>query len=84
MGEGSLIRRTGPCGDGHAGAIEFGPHPFAGERDDSPWPRHHVQPCAGMLLLFPSYYGHRTWPTGVDEQRVCIAFVMPAAPPQAG
>jgi tetratricopeptide (TPR) repeat protein len=65
---------------GHPGAIEFGPHPLAGERDRSPWPRWHVKPRPGMLLLFPSYYAHRTWPTGVPEPRLCIAFdVVPDA-----
>jgi hypothetical protein len=71
-------------GDERRGAIEFGPHPFAGERTDAAWPRTCVTPHAGMLLLFPSYYGHRTWPTQVDEPRICVAFdVVPAAPPKA-
>ncbi len=62
------------------GAIEFGPHPFGGYREDSAWRRWHVVPRAGLLLLFPSYYAHRTWPTGSAEPRVCIAFdVIPGA-----
>lgn len=63
----------------HPGAIEFGPHPFGGTRDGGPWPSRRISPRAGMLLLFPSYYGHRTWPTNVDEPRICVAFdVVPA------
>jgi hypothetical protein len=63
-----------PCGEGHPGAIEFGPYPFGLARDVPAWPRWHVMPQAGMLLLFPSYYAHRTWPTGVRDPRICIAF----------
>ena len=68
------VPHTNAARDGHPGAIEFGPHPFAGQRHDSPWPRRHMTPQAGTLLLFPSYYGHRTWPTGLDDARICIAF----------
>ncbi|MDB5070007.1 MAG: hypothetical protein JWM87_1118 [Candidatus Eremiobacteraeota bacterium] len=68
------VPETDTRAGGRAGAIEFGPHPFAGTREDAPWPRRHVAPRAGLLLLFPSYYGHRTWPTGVDEPRLCVAF----------
>jgi tetratricopeptide (TPR) repeat protein len=69
---------------GNQGAIEFGPFPFGGERDDIFWSRWNVEPRAGLLLLFPSYYAHRTWPTGVSGPRVCVAFdVMPSpAQPQ--
>jgi uncharacterized protein (TIGR02466 family) len=69
------------------GAIEFGPFPFGGTADDVPsWPRRRVTPHAGLLLLFPSYYAHRTWPTGVAEPRICIAFdvVYAAMPVEPG
>ena len=68
---------------GHPGAIEFGPFPFGGERDVPSWPRAHVTPRAGSLLLFPSYYGHRTYPTRVGDPRIVVAFdVVPAASPE--
>jgi TPR repeat protein len=70
----------------HRGAIEFGPFPFGTERSAPSWPRTFVTPQAGMLLLFPSFYGHRTWPTRVADPRIVVAFdVVPApapAPPQ--
>ena len=66
-------------GDGRAGAIEFGPFPFGGPRAVRSWPRAQCTPRAGSLLLFPSYYGHRTWPTRVTEPRIVVAFdVVPA------
>jgi hypothetical protein len=38
-----------------------------------------VAPRSGDLLLFPSYFAHRTWPTGVATPRISVAFdVMPA------
>lgn len=58
----------------HAGQIEFGPYPLGPAANDSAWPRLTIQPCTGDLLLFPSWFAHRTWPTGVPEDRVCIAF----------
>jgi uncharacterized protein (TIGR02466 family) len=68
------------------GAIEFGPFPFGGAANVPSWPRRRVTPHAGLLLLFPSYYAHRTWPTGVAEPRICVAFdvVSAAAPMEPG
>jgi uncharacterized protein (TIGR02466 family) len=62
------------------GSIEFGPFPFRPSDARIPGARWHVEPQAGMLLLFPSYYAHRTWPTGVSENRIVVAFdVVPSA-----
>ena len=79
------VPRVDAHAGGHPGAIEFGPSPFGGERDVRSWPREFVTPHAGLLLLFPSYYGHRTWPTRVDDPRIVVAFdVVPAvSAPQA-
>lgn len=60
--------------DDCAGSIEFGPFPFGEERDVAGWPRWRVQPRPGLLLLFPSWYPHRSWPTGSSEPRICVAF----------
>jgi uncharacterized protein (TIGR02466 family) len=68
------VPRVAPSPGRHPGAIEFGPYPLGRERDNLPWPRWHVMPQAGLLLLFPSYYAHRTWPTSVDDTRICVAF----------
>jgi uncharacterized protein (TIGR02466 family) len=35
---------------------------------------HYVQPCAGRLVLFPSYMWHGTVPITGDEPRVTVAF----------
>jgi Putative 2OG-Fe(II) oxygenase/Coenzyme PQQ synthesis protein D (PqqD) len=58
----------------HAGQIEFGPYPFGAAVDNAVWPRRALQPRTGDLLLFPSYFAHRTWPTYVARDRICIAF----------
>jgi hypothetical protein len=58
----------------HAGQIEFGPYPFGASVDNAVWPRRSLQPRTGDLLLFPSYFAHRTWPTHVARDRICIAF----------
>lgn len=67
------------AGDHRPGAIEFGPFPFETEAHAAGWPRTSVMPRSGDIVLFPSYYGHRTWPTEVSEPRVCIAFDVVAA-----
>jgi hypothetical protein len=52
------------------GCIEFG-HPLALE-DAASGVR--IAPHAGMLILSPSQYHHRSVPTGVSEPRIIIAF----------
>jgi tetratricopeptide (TPR) repeat protein len=65
--------------DARAGTIEFGPLPFGIDAEPRAWPRWRVRPRPGRLLLFPSHYGHRTWPTGRGDTRLCVAFdVSPA------
>ncbi len=61
------------------GAVEFGPFPFGGNTEALKSHCWHVMPEPGVLLLFPSYYAHRTIPTGVAAPRICVAFdVQPA------
>jgi uncharacterized protein (TIGR02466 family) len=60
--------------DARPGAIEFGPYPFAGEQQLFHSYRWHVKPAPGLLVMFPSYYAHRTWPTGVAKPRMCVPF----------
>ena len=57
-----------------AGSIQFGPLPLGQETPRDGLDRRTVVPGAGKLLLFPSYLGHRTWPTRVDARRTCVAF----------
>ena len=67
------------------GAIEFGPFAFRPSDARLPGKRWSVTPSTGKLLLFPSYLGHRTWPTGVDGNRIVVAFdVVPGNPSGSG
>jgi hypothetical protein len=64
-----------------AGAIGFGPYPIKRWIADLDFPRWDVQPEVGQLLIFPSYFTHRTWPTGTTEPRICVSFDVVAAKP---
>ena len=62
----------------HAGWIEFGrpPDDFPLE---TPVPTRMIEPAPGLMLLFPSYFYHRTLPFAGEGRRVSIAFdLMPA------
>ena len=64
------VLEVGP-GQDPAGALEI-PLPF---RDAAPAaPVRRVRPRPGMLLLFPSFYRHRTVPTTTPSPRLCVAF----------
>jgi hypothetical protein len=70
------------CADGGTeGDIEFGVFPFNDKTPNFDGHCWRIRPEAGTLLLFPSYYAHRTWPTKVSDWRLSIAFdVIPSAP----
>jgi tetratricopeptide (TPR) repeat protein len=69
------VAEQGTC----AGTIGFGPMPLGRTKPSPAWPHWRVQPQPGQILLFPSYFGHRTWSTGSDDVRLCVAFdVLPA------
>jgi tetratricopeptide (TPR) repeat protein len=70
------------CADGGTeGDIEFGVFPFNDEIPNLDGHCWRIRPEAGTLLLFPSYYAHRTWPTEVSDWRLSIAFdVIPSTP----
>ena len=59
--------------DPHAGWIEFGapPEDFVTASDPE---LHAVEPKEGRLLLFPSWFWHRTWPFEAHSARISIAF----------
>jgi hypothetical protein len=62
---------------GAAGALELGPLPVRMSHKHEP-ERRIVSPVAGQLVVFPSYFYHRTLPFTSREQRISIAFdVMP-------
>lgn len=58
------------CAD--AGALEF--DLISTEYDGRPVLPHRVRPEPGMLVLFPSYFAHRTIPTQSNEPRIAVAF----------
>ncbi|MEA2904158.1 MAG: hypothetical protein QOI12_1545 [Alphaproteobacteria bacterium] len=73
-----------PDSDSNPGEIEFGPLSFGLADENVRFPHWRVKPEPGLLLLFPSYYAHRTLPTGVSAQRISVAFdVIPSAPASA-
>ena len=66
-----------PAEAGNAGALEFGQLPSRVIHTREP-ERRIVAPVAGRLVVFPSYFYHRTLPFVSGEQRISIAFdVMP-------
>ncbi len=59
-------------GSGRQGWLSFGESNLdLGERDR---PSRLVQPAAGKLVLFPSYFWHGTVPFTSDDTRLTIAF----------
>jgi hypothetical protein len=68
-----------PGADDGAGDIEFGLYSFGNKLENVDALCWRIRPKAGLLLLFPSHYAHRTWPTMVNDRRCSIAFdVLPA------
>lgn len=61
------------AGDGR-GCIEFGPPAGLADVVPDAAPTRHYVPREGMLLLAPSHYPHRTIPSGLDEDRISVAF----------
>jgi len=60
-------------GDSNAGCFQFGGGPARYPCRVEPAVRS-IRPRAGMLLLFPSYFYHRTAPFSASERRISIAF----------
>ena len=48
---------------------------------DPPWETREIEPVPGRLVLFPSYVPHATQPSGLEGERISIAFdVVPTKP----
>ena len=61
-----------------AGWIEFG-QPSEEFHWSRPPPLRAIRPESGLLVLFPSYFFHRTIPYDTDGTRISVAFdVLPA------
>ena len=63
----------GPSEEDPSGWIEFGQPQELYQVRETP-PLKLFEPKEGMLILFPSYFFHRTVPTGSQDLRVSIAF----------
>jgi tetratricopeptide (TPR) repeat protein len=62
-------------GDTEAGCIALGlPEDLAGEEAAAAYGTQVIRPQDGLLLLFPSHTYHRTFPHGVRDRRICVAF----------
>ncbi len=59
--------------DGHDGWIEFG-RPQSIYRTAAPPNIHLVRTEEGLMVLFPSFFFHRTIPFEAEADRICIAF----------
>jgi uncharacterized protein (TIGR02466 family) len=68
-----LPRTLGPTAEQNAGWIEFGRPPNEYNLRRAPLVRA-VQPRTGFMVLFPSYFFHRTVPFPGGGQRISIAF----------
>ncbi|MBT3306326.1 MAG: tetratricopeptide repeat protein [Alphaproteobacteria bacterium] len=66
----AVVRADDP---GHAGWIEFGRAPEDFHSSTPPEVRL-IRPEEGLMVLFPSYFYHRTVPFESDEVRISIAF----------
>lgn len=63
---------------GHEGWIEFGRAYYMLQSRDEP-PVRLLQPQPGLIVLFPSWLGHRTIPFAEQDYRISVAFdIMPA------
>ena len=58
--------------DPEQGAITFGVGPA--RFGEIAMPRHALRPSEGTLLLFPSYFWHRTVPFEAEPERISLAF----------
>jgi hypothetical protein len=63
------------------GSLVFGPWPPALADALPEFPTWHAAPKAGTLLMFPSFFGHGTIPTGLDEPRLCVVLDVVACAP---
>ena len=69
----ALPKTVETSGDDREGWIEFGRAFYMIKSSDNP-PVRAVKPEEGFMVLFPSYFGHRTIPFTGDEKRVSVAF----------
>ena len=60
---------------GEGGCLAFGmPEDLIGDEAASAFGTRIVRPQDGLMLAFPSHSYHRTFPHGLGEKRICVAF----------
>jgi hypothetical protein len=64
--------------DGNTGCIGFGALPTMARLRGCAIPKWTIAPEPGSMILFPSYFAHRTWPTGSAD--MCISIAVNALP----
>ncbi len=70
-----LPRQNSKGGMDRAGAIAFGwAERLLGEGTSAELGEQLFHPEEGQLILFPSHLHHRTWPHGLDDQRIAVSF----------
>jgi hypothetical protein len=62
------------AGEPGPGCIEFGPPTAVARKMPDLAPTGRYVPKEGVLILAPSHYQHRTIPSGVDQDRISVAF----------
>lgn len=62
-------------GSDEGGCLAFGlPEDLAGTAAAAAFGTHRVRPHDGLMMAFPSHSYHRTFPHGLREKRICLAF----------
>jgi len=62
-------------GNSEAGCIALGlPEDLAGEEAAAAYGIEVIRPQDGLCLMFPSHTYHRTFPHGLRDRRICVAF----------
>jgi hypothetical protein len=78
IAQGGKDRGTSSGGDddvGNGGCLAFGmPAELVGDDAAAAFGTRIVRPHDGLMLAFPSHTYHRTFPHGLREKRICVAF----------
>ncbi len=62
-------------GSGKGGCLAFGlPVNLAGQAVSEAFGERLIRPRSGLFMAFPSHSYHRTYPHGMGEKRICVAF----------
>ena len=68
------VRNPARAQSGDAGRFGVGLLPAATRWPGPAFAPWQVTPEPGLLVIFPAWYAHRTWPTGKETERISVAF----------